>query len=59
MMMKTSERLAKLEAIVANIRDNHLHSVENKIDKLDSRMWAVLIITLVGAVGTLVSMLMN
>jgi len=59
--MKQSERdrLTKLEQIVINIRDNHLHTIEGKINKLDNRMWAVLIITLVGAVGTLVSMLSN
>ena len=57
--MKQSERdrLTKLEQIVVNIRDNHLHSIEEKINKLDGRMWFILITALVGSVGTLASML--
>jgi hypothetical protein len=57
--MKQSERdrLIKLEQIVVNIRDNHLHSIEEKINKLDGRMWLILTTAAVGAVGTLASML--
>jgi ubiquinone biosynthesis protein UbiJ len=44
------ERLTKLEATVENIRDNHLahmaqdiDRIENKVDKLDNRIWIVLL----------------
>jgi uncharacterized protein Yka (UPF0111/DUF47 family) len=44
------ERLTKLEATVENIRDNHLQHmaqdidrIENKVDKLDNRIWIVLL----------------
>ena len=44
------ERLTKLEATVENIRDNHIHhlqcdinKIETKVDKLDSRIWIVLL----------------
>lgn len=44
------ERLTKLEATVETIKDNHLKHmaedidrIENKVDKLDSRIWVVLL----------------
>ena len=40
--MTTEERLVKLETTVENIRDNHLHTIEAKINKLDNRLWMVL-----------------
>jgi len=41
--MTVEERLAKLEAIVENMRDNHLHTIEKKIDRLDSRHYTLVI----------------
>lgn len=44
------ERLTKLETTVETIKDNHLKHmaedidrIENKVDKLDSRIWVVLL----------------
>lgn len=44
------ERLTKLEATVENLRDNHIchlqqdiTKIENKVDKLDNRLWIVLL----------------
>ena len=44
------ERLTKLEATVETIKDNHLahmaddiDRIENKVDKLDNRIWIVLL----------------
>ena len=44
------ERLTKLEATVDTIKNNHLHHmqqdidrIEGKVDKLDNRLWIVLL----------------
>jgi len=48
-IQSNGERIAKLEATVENIRDNHLahmaediDSIERKVDKIDNRIWWVL-----------------
>lgn len=47
--MKTEERLTKLEAKLDVIQSNHLHHmqqdidrIEVKVDKLDNRIWMIL-----------------
>jgi type II secretory pathway component PulF len=39
---ENAERIARLETMVENIRDNHLHSIESKIDKIENRIWWVM-----------------
>jgi len=48
-IQSNGERIAKLEATVENIRDNHLahmaediDRIERKVDKIDNRIWWVL-----------------
>lgn len=52
------ERLAKLEATVELIKDNHLahmakdiERLERKVDKLDARLWLIL----VGVLGIIIT----
>tara|TARA_R100000278_G_scaffold84904_1_gene64934 strand:- start:702 stop:911 length:210 start_codon:yes stop_codon:yes gene_type:complete len=57
-----AERIARLEATVENIRDNHLthmsediDRIEKKVDTIDKRIWYVLILlvgsTILGMIG--------
>tara|TARA_R100001510_G_C7594858_1_gene163350 strand:+ start:628 stop:837 length:210 start_codon:yes stop_codon:yes gene_type:complete len=57
-----AERIARLEATVENIRDNHLKHmsedidrIEKKVDTIDKRIWYVLILlvgsTILGMIG--------
>lgn len=47
-----AERIARLETMVENIRDNHLHTIEEKIDRIESRLWWVMGTILVSVVLT-------
>lgn len=64
------ERIAKLEATVENIRDNHLahmaediDRIERKIDKTDAKLWYILILlvasTIIGMLGENITQYLN
>lgn len=50
--------IKELDAKIENIRDNHLahmaddiDRIEGKVDKMDNRLWAVLILIIASVVG--------
>lgn len=61
-----SERIARLETTVENIRDNHLSHmaedidrIERKVDKVETKLWYILILlvgsTVIGMLGDKIS----
>lgn len=63
---ENAERIAKLEATVENIRDNHLahmaediDRIERKVDKVETKLWYILILlvgsTVIGMLGDKIS----
>jgi len=50
--------IKELDAKIENIRDNHLahmaediDRIENKVDKMDNRLWAVLVLIIASVIG--------
>ena len=50
--------IKELDAKIENIRDNHLahmaediDRIETKVDKMDNRLWAVLVLIIASVVG--------
>jgi hypothetical protein len=45
------KRLSNVEVTLNRLENNHLSHIEQKIDKLDSRLWMLLSIVCVEAIG--------
>ena len=54
--IKIHERIARLEANVETILENHLPHIQKSVDKLGSKFWAIIILLVSNLAGLVIAL---